>query len=282
MAWTGAAWPASARRCRAAARGAKDETPGGGAVELARPWGRPPGCIDKAAVDLKDGPAMHTDAPPAAHDRSEAARYALLRRLAPSMRHHLVVNLQPIGMIWEVLDRRLRAPEPDLQQVHDSAHKIHGFARAALDSCLDVVTWLAPHEDATIGVVEGVSECVGLLATSFSFRGYALRNEVPALSGEVRRAAIRHVLTAALLQIVDEAQPPAQLRLTGQATPGGLALDLELAATTGDLGFAAEPTYRALTWADVQALAAADQVTLSRESGRQVRMVLPWVRPAAR
>ena len=41
---------------------------------------------------------------------AEAARYALLRRLAPSMRHHLVVNLQPIGMIYEVMDRRLRAP----------------------------------------------------------------------------------------------------------------------------------------------------------------------------
>src|SRR6185369_7993641 len=45
---------------------------------------------------------------------AEAARYALLRRLAPSMRHHLVVNLQPIGMIYEVMDRRLRAPEPAL------------------------------------------------------------------------------------------------------------------------------------------------------------------------
>ncbi|NNU44225.1 hypothetical protein [Ramlibacter montanisoli] len=43
---------------------------------------------------------------------AEAARYALLRRLAPSFRHHLVVNLQPIGMIYEVMERRLRAPAP--------------------------------------------------------------------------------------------------------------------------------------------------------------------------
>src|SRR5436190_15708158 len=78
---------------------------------------------------------------------AEAARYALLRRLAPSMRHHLVVNLQPIGMIYEIMDRRLKAPQPDLAEVHQSAHKINGFARAALDSCLDVVSWLAPEED---------------------------------------------------------------------------------------------------------------------------------------
>src|SRR6187549_3297312 len=89
---------------------------------------------------------------------AEAARYALLRRLAPSMRHHLVVNLQPIGMIYEIMDRRLKAPNPDLADVHESAHKINGFARAALDSCLNVVTWLAPEEGATSQVDDGVRE----------------------------------------------------------------------------------------------------------------------------
>lgn len=216
---------------------------------------------------------------PAVFAEADAARYVLLRRLAPAMRHHLVVNLQPIGMIWEVLDRRLRAPEPDLQQIHDSAHKIHGFARAALESCLDVVTWLAPHADATTGVEQGVAECVGLLATGLSFRGYALRNDVGALPGEVRRGALRHVLTAALMQATDEQPAPAQLRLAGDARPEGLVLTLELSPGTGDVGFPQETTYRALTWSDVQALAAAESVTVARESGGGVRMVLPWARP---
>jgi len=126
---------------------------------------------------------------PASH-QAEAARYALLRRLAPSMRHHLVVNLQPIGMIYEVMDRRLRAPEPDLADVHESAHKINGFARAALDSCLDVVTWLAPDEAAQTSVADGVRECLGLLATGLTFRGYAVRNEMSAVPGRVPPAGI--------------------------------------------------------------------------------------------
>src|SRR3954466_3042218 len=90
---------------------------------------------------------------------AEAARYALLRPLAPSMRHHLVVNLQPIGMIYEVMDRRLRAPTPDLAHVQDSASKINGFSRAALASCLDVVSWLAPDDTVPIAVDEAVREC---------------------------------------------------------------------------------------------------------------------------
>ena len=123
---------------------------------------------------------------------AEAARYALLRRLAPSMRHHLVVNLQPIGMIYEVMDRRLRAPTPDVAHVQDSAGKINGFAKAALQASIDVIGWLAQDDAATTSLAEGVRECTLLLATSLSFRGYALRNESTPLPGAVRRSAVRN------------------------------------------------------------------------------------------
>src|SRR3954452_1863483 len=98
---------------------------------------------------------------------AEAARYALLRRLAPAMRHHLVVHLQPIGMVYEIMDRRLNAPQPNLAEVHEGAQKINSYARAALASCLDVITWLAPEDTARTTAAEGVRECLDLLQTSF-------------------------------------------------------------------------------------------------------------------
>ena len=210
---------------------------------------------------------------------AEAARYALLRRLAPSMRHHLVVNLQPIGMIYEVMDRRLRAAQPDLDSVHDSAQKINGFARAALNSCLDVVSWLAPEEGASIAVAEGVRECTGLLATSLSFRGYALRNEVGAITGDVRRSAIRHLLTATLIHATDRHPPAADVVLTAQALARGVRLAVTLTPSSGDKGFANEAGYRQLEWADVEALAAADGVELEREGARNIVLLIPWARP---
>ena len=207
---------------------------------------------------------------------AEAARYALLRRLAPSMRHHLVVNLQPIGMIYEIMDRRLRAPEPDLGEVHQSAHKINGFARAALESCLDVVSWLAPTEDKRIGAAEGVRECLGLLATSLTFRGYALRNEVAAMPGEVRRSAIRNVLTAALVQATDETAAPAEVTLTAERVSSGLVILLTLRPTDGENRFGPNDQYRRLEWADVEALAAAESVTAVREGRMLMRLTIPW------
>jgi hypothetical protein len=208
---------------------------------------------------------------------AEAARYALLRRLAPSMRHHLVVNLQPIGMIYEVLDRRLRAPEPDLSEVHESAHKINGFARAALNSCLDVVSWLAPDQDVSTTTAEGVRECLGLLATSLTFRGYTLRNEVGPIPGEVRRAAIRNVLTASLIHATDENPAPADLVLAAEQQRDALVLTLTLRPSAGEQGFSPEPVYRPLEWSDVEALAAAESVSVSREGRQRLRISIPLV-----
>lgn len=218
--------------------------------------------------------AVHEPAVSPSVARAEAARYALLRRLAPSMRHHLVVNLQPIGMIYEVMERRLRAPQPDLAHIHDSALKMNGFARAALASSLDVVTWLAPDEHATTQVVDSVRECVGLLATSLSFRGYAIRNEVGDVEGEVSRDGIRCVLTAALVHATDANPAPADLVLSASAEPGCVRLELVLRASDGGQGFANEPGYRAIEWADVQALAAAESVHVER-SGRSLQMLIP-------
>jgi len=207
--------------------------------------------------------------------RADAARYALLRRLAPSIRHHLVVNLQPIGMIYEVLERRLRAPAPDLVHVHQSAQKINGFAKAALNSCLDVVSWLAPDGSATTSAAEGVRECVGLLATSLSFRGYAVRNETGAVAGQVDRAAIRNVLTAALVHATDHRPPPAEMFITAQGESAGLQITLALRASSGSEGFANEATYRHLEWADVQALAAAESAQVERD-GDVLHIMFPW------
>jgi len=212
---------------------------------------------------------------------AEAARYALLRRLAPSMRHHLVVNLQPIGMIYEVMDRRLKAPTPNLGEVHDSAQKINNFAKAALGSCLDAVTWFAPDDAVRTTAEDGVRECLGLVATSLTFRGYSVRNDVTPVPGQVRRSSLRNVFTAALIHSTDYTRAPAEIVITGQGTPKALVLTLAMNPSEGEPSFFAEPPYRPIDAADLDALAAADGVELTREGPLLLRLALPWMAPAA-
>ena len=207
---------------------------------------------------------------------AEAARYALLRRIAPSMRHHLVVHLQPIGMIYEVMDRRLRAPTPDLASVQDSAGKINSFARSALTACVDVVGWIQTDDTVAVAVPDVARECATLLATSMSFRGYALRNEVGTLGGTVRRSAIRHLLAASLLHASDHHPEPADLVLGAEAEAGAACLRITVRPTQGDAAMSMETNYRRITWSDLEALAVVDGVQLARE-GEAIVLRFPWV-----
>lgn len=210
--------------------------------------------------------------------RVEAARYALLRRLALAMRHHMVVHLQPMGMITELTERRLQSGQTNVQQVHQSMGKIHDLARAAVDSCLDVVTWLAPVPDATIALDDGVQECLSLLRSSFNFRGFPVSDTLGGVQAQVPRSALRHVLPAVMLALTDRAPPPADVRVSTEALATGGAIRVEVQPKTGDPGFPGNHPYRLLDWQEVQTLARAEGVTLTRGPAN-VRIELPEASP---
>jgi hypothetical protein len=198
------------------------------------------------------------------HRRVEAARYALLRRLAFAMRHNLVVHLQPIGMITEIMERRLQSPSPNLAQIRESMAKINGFSRAAVQSGMDVVSWLAPADGALVALDAGVQECLGLLRSHFSFRGFTVKDELGAAPLSVGRTGLRDLLPASLLALTDRAVSPADLVISAQLQAGQAVVSLTLRPTIGASGFASDMPYRPLEWHEVEALAQADGVGLER------------------
>jgi hypothetical protein len=197
----------------------------------------------------------------------ESARYALLRRLAFAMRHEMVVHFQPIGMVAEVMERRLRSPNPDLAQLQQAMGKIQGFSKQAAQSCLDVITWLSPDATATVPMPEAIDEIMRLLRSNLSFRGFQLRTEGEATAEPVHKAAARMLLPACLLALSDESQAPADLVLKVEPGDGEVTLDMRVHRTEGAAGFPGEPTYRPLGWHEVEALARAENMTLDRGPG---------------
>ena len=197
-----------------------------------------------------------------AENPAEAARYALIRRLLPVLRQHMVVNLQPIGLIYEVLERKLGGPEPDLGAIREGLAKINNLARSAVNSCLDVVTWLAPDARATTGVGPGVADCLEMLSGDFQFRGFTVSSEIGDTAFTVLQAAVREVFTAALLAATDGAAGPVDLVLSVQLVPGQALVSIQTRPGRRT-GFTTEMAYRALSWNDVFALAGAHGVVLT-------------------
>ncbi len=199
--------------------------------------------------------------------RVEAARYALLRRLAFSIRHQMVAHLQPIGMVTELLERRLRAPAPDLHQAHDSVAKINGLAKVAAQDCLDVITWMAPEPGATVPIGQAVQDCIALLRGNFSFRGVSLRADLVDLPQPVGRSAARMLLPACLLALTDTLEGPAEITIGAQASDDVATVEFRVQRTEGE-GYEQQLNYRALQWPEVQAMARAEDVELSHTDDR--------------
>ncbi len=207
-------------------------------------------------------PSPDTDA---AQRRVEAARHVLLRRLVPSLRERMLANLEPIGMMAEVIARRMQQAAPDLARVEADLGKVHGFARTAVAVNLDVVDWFAPEPGAgsRIALEAGVRECVSLLRSDLGFRGFGLRQLQGDGAHEVSCVALRTLLPAVLFALADEARTSPGF--TVRAGEGGV---LTVRAEAGPAG-AIRPAHapgQAMRWDDVEALAAAEGVQLQREA----------------
>src|SRR6185295_18202223 len=86
---------------------------------------------------------------------AEAARYGVLRRLGPVLKHDMVVNLQAISMMAEVLNARLERGMPDTAEFQANISKLNRLAREAVASCLKVATWFEPGEDQGVRLAAG-------------------------------------------------------------------------------------------------------------------------------
>jgi hypothetical protein len=229
----------------------------------------------------------------------EAARYALLRRLGPALRHDLVVHLQAVAMMAEVLSARLgRDPQPD--DLPQTLARMHRLARDAVAGALQVASWLAPPEDDTVDMRQGLEECLGLVRSCLGFRGIRLLAELPDAGLPVSRDQLRCLLLSALLHLSDQGGSGSTLLVQVQPEPDGALLQLTLetrggptlpAIVTADddndasaagegcgswnaLAPGEDADYRPLRWSDVRVLAAGLSL-LRHVSPNRIELRLP-------
>jgi hypothetical protein len=198
------------------------------------------------------------------HSLAEGARYALLRRLAPCLRHEAVAPVQPLAMAASVLERRLCDPVPNFALVQETAARLTSFSRAAVQSCLNLLDWLAPAQERTVSLQETVRDTLALLRGSLQFRGFTLSDQLHNANDPVGADRLRYVLPACLLWLTDSVGAPAEVTLCAQDAGGQLRLVIDLQPSAGEPGVQEPPAYRPLRDEDVQALAYADGIALER------------------
>ncbi|GAC1600037.1 MAG: hypothetical protein NVS3B2_01910 [Ramlibacter sp.] len=210
-------------------------------------------------------------APKRPRSGAEAARYSVLRRLAPALKHDMVVNLQAVAMMAEVLHARLERGLSNPNEFQKSVSKINRLAREAVMTCLDVAAWIEPGEDEGIRLREGVEECIALLAGNFNFRGFSIANDVPDVDFEVSREALRNLLSASLITLTDGANGACDVVVKAEVSGAFAVVTVRCEPRQDEADpLAFGGSYRPIDWADVQALAVSESVELFRTTDQIV------------
>ena len=209
---------------------------------------------------------------PFLNDRlAEAARYALMRRLLPAIRHNIAGSLQPVGMMAAMLERRMQAAVPDLVQLGKSSQALKNLSREAIATSLNLMSWLAPRDNDPVAMNGAIEESLGLIATELSFRGFSVINETSDMLASLPRGIFRSVFTASLIALTDRVEGGADVVVSAALTGGQTQLTITLApggsAEVAGMSMGGNPrTYRSIDWDDVQALANAEGVSLSHDA----------------
>jgi hypothetical protein len=220
-------------------------------------------------------PAADASSPQRLRSLARAAQHDILRRLAPPLRHDMVVHLQSLGMMAEALSARMDRGTVAQEDLQNSVSKLNRLSRQAVARCLEVGTWLEPGEDDTIALRDGVTEVVRLLSTSLNFRGFDLRTEMADGEFDVCRSAVRFLLAASILALADAAPGPGEIavRTEPSSSHGVIAVEYQ-PQPEGSFTQPHEAGETPLAWPEVQALAVQHDAELLR-SGQAIIIRLP-------
>ncbi len=195
---------------------------------------------------------------------ADAARFAVLCRVAPMLRHDMAGALQPLGMVAMVLQRRVQAPEPDLPAIAKNAASIGSLTKEAAAGCIDAISWLAPREDPAVSLNRGVESVLKVLMVELSGVGLEAVNEVAPGTAGAPQGFFRTALAATLLAICDQPTVGGRVYISVSQDQASLVLRLALAQTTTETVITRT---RRMEWQDVQAIATSLGTTLERNGG---------------
>ena len=222
-----------------------------------------------------DAPLVGSD--PVPDREAEAACYAVLRRIAPVLRHDVAGFMQPVGMLMMVLQRRVQMPEPDLQAVAKNVVSASALAKEAAAGCMNAISWIAAREDSAVSLSSSVNEAAKLLAMELSAHGLEINNIISSDAVVVPQSFFRSVLVGALLAFCDQRMTGTTLQISLDAEAGNNTAPnrLMLRMLPGDVasvsGLTESPAMgrplRRIDWPDVEAMARSFGVTMERGDG---------------
>lgn len=200
-------------------------------------------------------------------ERVDALRYALLRKLAPGLRHALMGELQAIQLSAEFAARALQTGT-DPADLQASVERLPLGCAEAARTGRSLVEWFRPEDGTLVTVKDGIDLCLKLAGEDWFLRGIQASTDVPQGDVKVPDAALRELVVTALLILTDMHEGAADVHIAARVN--GDLVDVALHAHPAQRAASIVPldSYRKLVWADLRLLAATYGVPCSCENSR--------------
>jgi hypothetical protein len=210
-------------------------------------------------------------------DRVDAIRYAVLRKLAPGLRHALMGELQAIELSAAIAARMLHGGA-NLAEARDSVGQIQPHCTAAVRTGRSVMEWLRPEEGTTITIGEGVSQCLKLAGEDWFLRSIEVTTDLQDADVLVPKGALQELVVTALLVLTDMHEQSTDLHLGVRAVADRVDVVIQARAAHRVASLPVLGQYRKLVWADLKLLAHAHSVPCVCE-GDTVSLQLQRISP---
>jgi len=201
-----------------------------------------------------DGATLNHD------DRVDAIRYAVLRKLAPGLRHALMGEMQAIQLSAEYALRTLDAGTK-FAEARNSIGDIAQHCSNAVKTGRSLIEWIGPEEEVTASVGECVERCLRLAGEDWLLRGIEATTDLPNADAQLPKAMLQELLVTALLVLTDIYDQPADLRVVVRARETHIEIVVDGRAANRTASIPPLRQYRKLTWSDLALLASARGVS---------------------
>jgi hypothetical protein len=192
----------------------------------------------------------------------------------------MVAHLQPVEMIVELAKRRLAVEPVALTQIRDGIDKIGLLSREAMAASINSISWFSDDEGSAVPLADGIDECLGVLKSGLSFRGFNLQSDFERQPGQVSRPALRHLVSTAVLCLSDALPAPFEITVSAAVHATEAAVQVKALPSLVAGTFFTEKPARALLWNDLRALARVTGAAVDCQD-RQVTITLPLIKDRA-
>lgn len=195
-------------------------------------------------------------ATPNPDDRVDAIRYAVLRKLAPGLRHALMGEMQAIQLSAEYAVRTLDAGT-EFNEARNSIGDIAQHCSNAVKTGRSLIEWMSPEEAVTASVSECVERCLTLAGEDWLLRGIEATTDLPNADAKLPKAMLQELVVTALLVLTDMYDQPADLRVVVRAREAHIEVVVDGRAASRTASIPPLRQYRKLMWSDLVLLASA-------------------------